>query len=71
MYKIIDSCYYFIGDIMENSLIEIINSIEELPLQKSGELISTKKNKKIHGYGIKSIKKIVKKYNGTFGCQVQ
>lgn len=51
--------------------IEIINSIEELPLQKSGELISTKKNKKIHGYGIKSIKKIVKKYNGTFGCQVQ
>ena len=28
MYKIIDSCYYFIGDIMENSLIEIINSID-------------------------------------------
>lgn len=35
-------------------------------------LESSKKNKELHGYGIKSIKEIVKKYNGEFcfKCEV-
>lgn len=51
--------------------IEVSNSIEEAPMQKKGELVTAKKNRCMHGYGIKSIGKIVEKYDGTFGYQVK
>lgn len=51
--------------------IEVSNSIEEPPMQKKGELVTVKKNRCMHGYGIKSIEKIVEKYDGTFGYQVK
>lgn len=40
------------------------NSCSTFPNIKNGELITTKQNKLIHGFGIKSIKKIVKNYSG-------
>lgn len=51
--------------------IEVTNSIGEVPLQKGGELITMKKDRGMHGYGIRSIEKIVNKYDGIFSYQVQ
>lgn len=44
--------------------ITAINSCDIAPNSKNGRLITTKGNKEAHGFGTKSIKKIVKKYNG-------
>jgi sensor histidine kinase YesM len=41
-----------------------INSCDNQPNSKNGKLISTKNNKDIHGFGTKSIEKIVNNYNG-------
>lgn len=49
-----------------HSMISIINSCDVAPaLNESGEYISRKKDKKKHGLGMKSIGKIVRKYDGT------
>lgn len=49
-----------------HSLISIINSCDVAPaLNESGDYISRKKDKKKHGFGMKSIGKIVRKYDGT------
>lgn len=44
--------------------IEISNSSDTPPLVRKNQLLSTKTDNKLHGYGFKSIKKAVKKYNG-------
>lgn len=44
--------------------ITVINSSDIEPTGKNGNLITTKKNKSIHGFGTKSIRKTIKKYNG-------
>ena len=44
--------------------VKITNSCDSPPTVKSGNLITTKHNQDIHGFGIKSIRKIVKKYHG-------
>lgn len=44
--------------------ITVINSCDIEPKSNKGKLITTKKNKDTHGFGTKSIRKIVKKYNG-------
>lgn len=56
----------------QNSLIfiEIMNSIAEPPLQKNGELISRKADGEMHGYGLKSVRYIVDKYEGVFSYKV-
>lgn len=41
------------------------NSCSYIPNIKKGELLTTKQNKLIHGFGLKSIKKIIKNYNGA------
>ena len=47
-------------------LISMINSCNYIPQKTvTGEFISQKKNSKNHGIGMRSIKKIVKKYNGS------
>ena len=43
----------------------MLNSINNKPLFQNGVPITTKKDKKGHGIGIKSILKIVKKYHGN------
>lgn len=44
--------------------IAVINSCDIPPNTKNGELITNKENKEMHGFGTKSIKKIVDKYDG-------
>lgn len=43
----------------------LINSCSIRPNFKNGKLVTTKNNKLIHGFGMKSIKKIVKNYSGN------
>ena len=50
--------------------IEIANSIGEIPRCKNGEFITSKKEAGSHGYGLKSIERIVRRYDGTISCQV-
>lgn len=45
--------------------INLNNSCEVAPIMHNGKLITTKKKLSTHGYGIKIIKRIVKKYNGN------
>lgn len=45
----------------------IKNSCNAPPKAESGELKTTKLDRKSHGIGIKSIKKIIKKYNAVYG----
>lgn len=51
--------------------IEIVNSIEKKPKEKSGKLISDKSKNEVHGYGLKSVQKIIAKYNGEFDYQIR
>lgn len=44
--------------------VSLLNSCDRAPVLKNNALISTKKKEGLHGYGIKSITKTVKKYNG-------
>ena len=46
-------------------VIHLENSCSQAPFIKMGELQTTKSNKDVHGYGIKSIKRIVKDYEGV------
>lgn len=47
-------------------LISMINSCNRVPKESSsGEYLSKKRDYQKHGFGMKSIKKIVKKYNGS------
>lgn len=51
-----------------NSYHKIIaaNSCDNEPHSEKGKLITTKRNKDVHGFGTKSIRKIVNKYGGEF-----
>ena len=44
----------------------ITNSCDQRPLSNNHILISQKENKNLHGYGSKSVQKIVKEYNGNY-----
>lgn len=46
-------------------LIRIINSTAAPPVQHNGQLITTKKDKQKHGWGVKSVLSAAEKYNGT------
>lgn len=45
--------------------IKLLNSCRTNPFQKNGSLISTKKDCARHGYGLKSVERIVRRYNGN------
>ena len=48
-------------------MILIINScIDEPPMNEKGEYISGKKGKEKHGFGIRSIERVIRKYNGMY-----
>ena len=49
--------------------ITIVNSCDIEPQSKKGKLITTKNNKDTHGFGTKSIQKIVKKYHGEMNWE--
>lgn len=46
-------------------IITIINSCASNPFSPNGELVSSKQNPQAHGFGIKSIEKIIHNYNGN------
>lgn len=46
------------------AVLEISNKCSTAPIFSNKELLTTKKNKRQHGLGIKSIKRTLKKYNG-------
>ncbi len=48
------------------TIVEIRNPIAVAPTIKDGNLFTTKKDKDSHGYGVNSMKEIVKKYDGIF-----
>ena len=49
----------------------ISNSIKERPSEQEGTLITNKQNHQLHGYGIKSVQRIVRKYEGDFSYQIR
>lgn len=49
--------------------IKIVNTVETDILKDNPNLVTSKKNKKIHGIGINSIKDIVYKYNGIMNFE--
>ena len=46
-------------------VISMVNSCKKDPFTRSHRLTSTKKDKQNHGYGMKSIERVIKKYNGN------
>ena len=50
--------------------IEIANALEQMPKQIQKEFVSNKKDNGLHGYGMKNIQDIVKKYDGIFQYKV-
>lgn len=46
--------------------IKLTNSCDTKPVQRNENFITIKKDKKSHGFGVKSIKESLKKYNGNF-----
>ena len=49
--------------------ITLNNSCDIAPTIRNGKLVTTKKESTIHGYGIKSIKRIVKNYDGNISFE--
>lgn len=48
------------------SIIIITNSCDTPPKERAGKLITSKPNHEHHGYGLKSVRKTLKKYDGDF-----
>ena len=46
------------------AFIQIDNSLETIPVMKEQKFISRKEEKDFHGLGIKSIKRVVERYDG-------
>lgn len=61
-----ENAYIDLGLESDNKFHKIIikNSCSTKPVESEDNLITTKQNKKIHGYGIKSVIQALKKYNG-------
>lgn len=51
--------------------IEIENSIEEVPKERRGELLSDKMSQEVHGYGLKNVQQIVNKHDGAYSYQIK
>ena len=52
------------------SVIIISNSCDSIPKLDETDLpITTKNNRKLHGFGLKSVKKTIKKYTGDIGVE--
>lgn len=51
--------------------IEMENSIEEMPREKNGGLVSDKADQGLHGYGLKNVQRIVDRHEGTYSYQIK
>ncbi len=50
-------------------MIKVTNNYLQKPIMKNGELKTIKENKKSHGIGIKNMKEVVAKYNGSLSTK--
>lgn len=55
---------FFIQQEDKSIILEVRNHISNSVIGKGGQMKTHKKDKAAHGYGIKNVKKIIKKYNG-------
>lgn len=51
------------------SVIVISNSCDVVPHTHGGRLVTAKEDKKLHGYGLKSVCKALRKYSGDYGWE--
>lgn len=51
------------------SVIIISNSCDSAPVIQGGQLVTSKDDKKLHGFGLKSVAKTLKRYNGDFSWE--
>lgn len=51
------------------SVIVISNSCDTVPHTHGGRLVTAKEDKKLHGYGLKSVCKALRKYSGDYGWE--
>lgn len=49
--------------------LKVKNSTTTLPKQEKGRFVTSKSNRKVHGLGIESVKRIVQKYEGSIDFQ--
>lgn len=50
--------------------LQIINTIKDVPKEKEKGFWSSKKNKELHGYGLKSVQRIVDAYEGNIAYKI-
>lgn len=60
-----------IGQQNEMTFLKIENNYQEEPVTKNGEYVTTKENKNAHGYGIKSVKRIIKNQDGMIDFEAE
>ena len=46
-------------------LIKVENGCDEAPAQENGELLTSKADKRLHGWGLKSVQTAAERYDGT------
>lgn len=51
--------------------IEIVNTLEDIPQKQNGRFLSTKGNNTLHGYGLKSVERIVDAYEGDISYEIK
>lgn len=51
------------------SVVVIINGCDTAPETREGNLVTAKEDKKLHGYGLKSVYKTLKKYHGDYSWE--
>lgn len=51
--------------------LEIRNSLGDIPVIKNNKLVSHKKEKNMHGYGLKSVQRIVDAYDGIITYEIE
>lgn len=51
------------------SVIVISNSCDSTPVMQGGQLVTSKDDKKLHGFGLKSVAKTLQRYSGDFSWE--
>lgn len=49
-------------------IISLVNSCDEPPARRGDKFITSKKERDLHGFGTKSVERIIKKYGGSYEC---